>query len=367
MPTAVSTRGSSFGTEETLEERWSVQNLEYVRDLWKLDDEQYRELVAMKTKLADVHHWKNNPYEVIRFVTGPQGFHKAEELFRDMVKWRIENNMETILDTYKPPKALLRYYPSAILKGYDKEGDPIYLERGGAMDGPGLLSRFGRERLLQFVIWGRELSFRGRWIEEYELKQGRPPTRLTIIYDLSGLNSSHLKAGVLPLMNEAMKITQLRYNGIAKRMIVIRAPSIFSLVWGVVKYAFPKAAMKKFVFSGPKNHLEVLDKYVDRDVLPPCIVPGGKGTVAVEMSPYLDGGIIPENITGQEDDDEKELLVDAGYESTASTEVSSDCSDAPLASNHIPLSTTSLKIRCKRITGGWWNGNTPSKSIRVFN
>jgi hypothetical protein len=89
-------------------------------------------------------------------------------------------------------------------------------ERGGAMDGPGLLSRFGRERILKHIIWSRELAFRGRWIEEYEREMRKPPTRLTIIYDLQGMNSRHLKPGVLPLLNEAMKLTQLRYNGIAK-------------------------------------------------------------------------------------------------------------------------------------------------------
>jgi hypothetical protein len=126
-PHAISTRGSSFGNEETLEERWSVQNLEYVRDLWRLDTEQYGHLVAMKDKLKDVDHWKNNPYEVTRFVTGPQGYDRAEPLFRAMVDWRIENDVDTLLDTYKPPKVLQDYLPSAILAGYDKEGDPIYL------------------------------------------------------------------------------------------------------------------------------------------------------------------------------------------------------------------------------------------------
>jgi hypothetical protein len=84
------------------------------------------------------------------------------------------------------------------------------------MDGPGLLNRFGRERLLKHIIWSRELAFRGRWIEEYEREMGKPPIRLTIIYDLQGLNSRHLMPGVLPLLTEAMKLTQLRYNGIAK-------------------------------------------------------------------------------------------------------------------------------------------------------
>ena len=84
------------------------------------------------------------------------------------------------------------------------------------MDGHGLLTRYGREALMKHIIWSRELASRGRWIEEYEAEMGRPPTRLTIIYDLQGLNSGHMKPGVLPFLVESMRITQQRYNGLAK-------------------------------------------------------------------------------------------------------------------------------------------------------
>ena len=84
------------------------------------------------------------------------------------------------------------------------------------MDGYGLLSRYGREKLMKHIIWSRELASRGRWIEEYEQKMGRPPTRLTIVYDLQGLSSRHMKPGVLPFLAESMRITQQRYNGLAK-------------------------------------------------------------------------------------------------------------------------------------------------------
>ena len=213
---AISRRGSSFGAEHRLEDRWSTKNLEHIRELWQLNDEQFHELRLFQYKLKDVDHWKNNPYEAVRFVTGPQGYDKAEELFRTMIEWRLENDIDTILDDYKAPKVLFDYLPSAILAGYDKEGDPIYLERGGAMDGAGLLAKYGQDRLMKHIFWSRELAFRGRWINDYEQKMGKPPTRLTIVYDLQGLSARHLKSGVLPFLNECMMLTQKRYNGLAK-------------------------------------------------------------------------------------------------------------------------------------------------------
>ena len=120
---AVSTRGSSFGREETPEKRWGQENLQYIRKLWSLNDEEYNQLLLMKEKLKDIDHWKNNPYEVIRFLSGPQGFVQTESIFRTMVEWRVANAVDSVLDTYKPPQILLDYLPSAILAGRDRDGE----------------------------------------------------------------------------------------------------------------------------------------------------------------------------------------------------------------------------------------------------
>jgi CRAL/TRIO domain len=160
-------------------------------------------------------------------------------------------------------------------------------------------------------------------------------------------------------------------------MIVIRAPSLFNVVWGVCKYVFPKNALKKMVFSGPRNYLEVLDGFVDRNVLPPCIVPDGRGLVAVDMPSNLDGGIIPDHITGleDEDDDEDDALgiIDSvgpvGYESTTSLETDTDYSDIAAHQSFrttvLTCHSSLLRVRGRRIAGGWWNGHNPTKSIRV--
>lgn len=370
-PYAVSRQGSSFGSEEQVKARWSSANLRHIKDLWSLNEEQYEQLVLMQTKLADIDHWKNNPYEATRYVMGPQGYEKAEELFRLMIEWRIDNSVDTILETYKPPKTLLHYLPSAILAGYDRDGDPIYLERGGVCDIAELLRLYGRERLMKHIIWSRELASRGRWIEEYERKMGRPPTRLTIVYDLQGLNSRHIKAGVLPFLNESMRMTQQRYNGLAKRMIIIRSPSLFNIVWGMCKCAFPKGAQKKMIFSGPYDHLRVLNKYIDLEVLPPCIVPGGRGKPGIDMPPCLEGGLIPEDkisvpateVANGKDEAHR-------YESATCSEASSD-SEAEKSRVQRGMrskqSCSVITIRGKRLIGGHWLAiKSSSKTMTVL-
>ena len=49
------------------------------------------------------------------------------------------------------------------------------------------------------------------------------------------------------------------------------------------------------VFTGPSDYLQVLDKYVDREVLPPCIYKEGKGSAIDCMPQNFEGGILPPN------------------------------------------------------------------------
>lgn len=208
-----------------------------------------------------------------------------------MIQWRIEYGTDRLLQEYVPPRALLYYVPSAILKGFDKDGDPIYLERGGAMDGVGL-QRYSREDIVKHIIWLREIATT-EYVNGYHRAKGQPPKQVTIIYDLKGLNSSCLKTGVIPMFRDIVKINQQRYCGLAKRIILLRAPTVFNFLWNIAKHFFPPEGQKLMVFTGPSNYLHVLDKYIDREVLPPCVCKEGRGSAVDIMPQNFEGGVLP--------------------------------------------------------------------------
>jgi hypothetical protein len=160
------------------------------------------------------------------------------------------------------------------------------------MDGPGL-QRFGIDAIMQHIVWLRELATRGDWLRDYERTQGRAPAQVTIIFDMHGMSSRHLKSGVIPMFKEIVKINQERYCGMAKRIILLRAPSVFGMVWNIAKHFFPPQGRKLMVFTGPNDYLTVLDKYVDREVLPPCICKEGKGSAVDCMPQNFTGGVVP--------------------------------------------------------------------------
>jgi CRAL/TRIO domain len=69
-------------------------------------------------------------------------------------------------------------------------------------------------------------------------------------------------------------------------MIIIGAPSIFRYAWAVARNFFRQSMRRKMIFAS-KNYLEVLDEFIPREVLPPSIVEGGLGRVAMGMPPLI--------------------------------------------------------------------------------
>jgi len=276
----------------SIEERWAVENIDVVCQLWSLSEDKRNELIEIKDKLADIEHFKNDPFEVVRFLTGPNGF--EESAFRDMIEWRLEKNVDSLMQEYEVPPLLEKYVPSAVLKGCDKDGDPIYLERAGVMDGVGLLNAFDQDVLIRHITWLREKAVYGDWIEDYKKEHdGKPPKQVTIVYDLEGLSYSHMKPEILSLFQEIIQITTSKYIGLAKRMIIIRAPTVFHMIWRVAQYFFRESALERMVFSGPYDYREILEQYIDLEVLPSCIVEEGKGEIVQGMPSSMEGGTLP--------------------------------------------------------------------------
>lgn len=170
--------GAKFGDlmHQTYEERWSEASIRTVVQRWKLSPSEVQQLRELQRRLSDLNHWKNNPQDIVCYLRGPGKFEEVEGKIREMIQWRLEFGADRLLEEYRPPRALLYYVPSAILKGYDKDGDPIYLERGGAMDGVGL-QRYSREDIVKHVCWLREIGTRGPWIQDYQRTMGRPPSQ----------------------------------------------------------------------------------------------------------------------------------------------------------------------------------------------
>jgi CRAL/TRIO domain len=360
---------------------WSDENLALVARLWDLTEQETRDLKELGRRLLQkkksastssssnngdqqnknsiengsdndddeswefvANHSKTVPLQVVRFLRArPGNVDAAEIMFRNMIAWRRQNKVDSILHDYTPPDEIVQHFPGAILQGLDKQGDPIFLSRTGVTDGAGLVQKYGREEMIRHAIWLRELVSRGEWLEECEQQQQQqkdnhnnsdgggddddddqpvnnklqgqqqqqprlPMRRMTLIDDLEGLSVFQIVKN-RPLLNvyhEVMQLDQNNYPETCKKLLIIRAPALFRMVWMVIKHFFDPGVIQKMVFCSPANYRQVLQEHIhDLKILPSCIVPEGEGAARKGMPCNFQGGrLVPGGgVVQQEDND----------------------------------------------------------------
>jgi len=279
--------------QEKLDGEWSSSQVDKTVQLWDLNLKERAELERMGRRLKDIDHRKNKPSEVIRFLrVRPGNVNAAETMFRNMIAWRMENKVDTIVRDYQPPKELLDYFPGAMIEKFDKDGDVIYVGRDGSVDALGLLKHYGHDEMIRFAIWFQEKVETTQWFKEYELKHGHPIKCETMINDVSG-QKMHLlmNRGLRRMYGEMLRLDQDYYPEKKKRIIVIGVPNAFMMAWNAIKIFFDDSMVEKMVFANSRNAQKVLSKYVDLEVLPEFIAPGiGKGKQIEGMTTSFEGG-----------------------------------------------------------------------------
>jgi hypothetical protein len=302
-------------TTTSSDDNWSPEAIAAVVKVWELTEKEQTDFLSLRDQLlkeddtnedgADHNaaannsvksHSKNRPSEVVRFLRARPGkVDAAASMFRAMIAWRIENNVDSILLDYQPAQKMLDYYPGAILQGLDKEGDPVYVGRIGVTDGAGILKQYGREEMIRHAIWMRELVSTGEWIATYEQEQAHPVRRITLIEDLEGLSimSMMKNRALLSVYGEIMRLDQDNYPETAKKLIIIRAPTLFRMVWAIFKHFFDAGVVQKMVFCGSSDYEKVLEKYVDLSIMPDAVVAQGQGKATEGMPSKFEGGPLP--------------------------------------------------------------------------
>lgn len=264
---------------------WSDENFSRMAELWELSSQDQAGMRELQHRIQDVHYWHNDPYVVVTLYVFAKGdVSAAEAKFRSVVDWRLTGEMDTYLDRYEGHPRF-DFYPCAILEGTDHDGDPICLERFGRTNIYDFWKELGTDGVVDAMLQNREKMFSrppsgGGWQQDYyEKVHGRRVTKYTMIKDLKGLNwTQHIRRDLVPLVQVSSRVIQDNYIGGEKRIILLRAPYIFRTAWSLIKTFFDAEVQKKIIVTGEKDYLDVLDKYMDRSVLPSVICPEfGKG------------------------------------------------------------------------------------------
>jgi hypothetical protein len=266
---------------------WSEEQIENVSRSWGLSVQQKAALVQLGERLRQdlPLHPNNTEVQVIRFLEDRSwNVNAAERMFRKSMEWREQFGADSVFLHGRPPQAIIDNIPGTILKDWDKEGDPIFMDCSvDAKNLEEIIDHYGSDMLVRHAIWMREMIVNGKWHDAYELQQGRPVRQILIIADLNGLTRRHLNRKILSVFGTIMRVTQDNYPGLPKKIVLIRAPAVFRLLWSLIKHFFDPPIVAKMVICGHENYRHVLAEYVDLKVLPRGIVPEGEGAAIAGM------------------------------------------------------------------------------------
>ncbi|KAG9473718.1 hypothetical protein GDO78_004169 [Eleutherodactylus coqui] len=244
-------------------------------------------LIRLRQWLQETHKGKIPKDEhILRFLRARDfNIDKSREILCQSLTWRKQHQVDYLLSTWNPPQVLHDYYAGG-WHHHDKDGRPLYVLRLGQMDTKGLVRALGEESLLRHVLSINEEGLRR--CEENTNIFGRPISSWTCLVDLEGLNMRHLwRPGVKALLR-IIEVVEANYPETLGRLLILRAPRVFPVLWTLVSPFIDENTRKKFLiyagndYQGPGGLID----YIDKEVIPDFL----GGECLCEVS---EGGLVP--------------------------------------------------------------------------
>ncbi|KAL5018685.1 hypothetical protein ScPMuIL_004407 [Solemya velum] len=282
------------------------------RFLGKLTPVQENRLMQLRLRLQESHKGKiPKDTHILRFLHARDfSVEKAREMLLHSLAWRKLHNIDKLLDTYEPSPVLHKYYCGGWHYN-DKDGRPLYLLRLGQMDVKGLMKSVGEEAILRHILTVNEEGIRR--VEQATKKRGYPVRACTCIVDLDGLSMRHLwRPGIRALLR-VIEIVEANYPETMERLLIVRAPRVFPVLWTLVSPFIDENTRQKFMIFGASDYNSPggLIEYIDRKYIPDFL----SGDCYCDVP---EGGLVPKGLYKEEfidrSPDEPPLRSDSVYQ-----------------------------------------------------
>uniref|UniRef100_A0AAV2LPB7 SEC14 like lipid binding 1 n=1 Tax=Knipowitschia caucasica TaxID=637954 RepID=A0AAV2LPB7_KNICA len=247
-------------------------------------------LIRLRKWLQETHKGKIPKDEhILRFLRARDfNIDKAREILCQSLTWRKQHQVDYLLETWTSPQVLQDFYTGG-WHHHDRDGRPLYILRLGHMDTKGLVRALGEESLLRHVLSINEEGLRR--CEENTKVFGRPISCWTCLVDLEGLNMRHLwRPGVKALLR-IIEVVEANYPETLGRLLILRAPRVFPVLWTLVSPFIDENTRKKFLiyagndYQGPGGLVD----YIDKEIIPDFL--GGEC-----MCEVPEGGLVPKSM-----------------------------------------------------------------------
>lgn len=268
--------------------------------LGKLDPMEESRLVQLKKNISELQKGKipTDPV-LLRFLRARDfSAEKGREMLSTSLIWRKKHGVDKILSDYQEPPVIKNYFPGG-WHHYDKEGRPVFLLRLGQMDAKGIIRSIGEEGLTKLVLHICEEGL--KLTEESAHRLQQPISTWTMLLDLDGLNMRHLwRPGVKALLH-IIEICEANYPETLGRVLIIRAPRVFPILWTLVCPLIDETSRGKFLFYAGDHFLGPggLSEYLPEERVPDWL--GGNSATGIP-----EGGLVPKSYYMSPQDFEKD-------------------------------------------------------------
>ncbi|CAN6220848.1 unnamed protein product, partial [Urochloa humidicola] len=192
--------------------------------------------------------WTKNVHQgyptetLVRFLKAREWHvNKAQKMLVESLNWRIQNEIDNILEKPIIPVDLYRSIRDTQLvglSGYSKEGIPVFAVGVG-------LSTYDKASVNYYVQSHIQINeYRDRFILPMVTKKyGRPITTCIKVLDMTGLKLSALNQ--MKIVTAISTVDDLNYPEKTETYYIVNAPYIFSACWKVVKPLLQERTRKK--------------------------------------------------------------------------------------------------------------------------
>lgn len=285
--------------------------------LGKLEPMQESRLVQLKQYMGELLKGKGPSDPVLLRFLRARDFNveKAREMLSASLIWRKKHGVDKILSDYVLPSVVRDHFPGG-WHHRDREGRPVFLLRLGQMDAKGIIRSIGEEGLTKLTLHICEEGI--RLTEESSHSLNTPISTWTMLLDLEGLNMRHLwRPGVKALLH-IIEICESNYPETLGRVLIIRAPRVFPILWTLVCPLIDETSRGKFLFyAGSDFNLTPggLMEYLPQENVPDWL--GGPSVTGIP-----EGGLVPKSFYMSAQEFEKDqspgphLMDNSCYQST---------------------------------------------------
>jgi len=279
---------------------------EYISvNLGKLTPIQESALVQLRIWLSETHNGKiPKDDHILRFLSSKEfSLEKSRESLCQSLSWRKQHQIDKLLDSYVPCETIKQYFLGA-WHHTDIDGRPVYILRLGQMDTKGLLKSVGEDKILKHILFLMEEGLHkcqqasvdskkpiGNEIKRLQFNSAESQvdcfSSWTFLVDLEGLSMRHLwRPGIQALLSY-MNVIQANYPETMARLLLVRAPRLFPVLWTLLYPFIDEKTSSKFMMYTGNDYLKTggLIDYIPYNSVPVFLGGSCKSSIPQPLNP----------------------------------------------------------------------------------